>query len=113
VLSDDAGPVTTMKGSDRRHLRGLANPMRVIVQIGDAGLTDGVIAAADAGLREHELIKVRMPAGDRVQRREIAARISDATHSEIAGVVGRVAIFYRPADDPTERKIRLPSAIEG
>ncbi len=98
-----------LKGSDRRHLRGLANPLKALVQVGDAGVTEGVLAAVDSALRDHELIKVRI-AADREERREIAARIAAAAGCELAGTIGRVAIFYRPADDPADRKIQLPSA---
>ena len=52
-----------LRGSDRRHLRGLANPIKAVVQIGEAGLTEGVLAAVDRALRDHELIKVRIAAG--------------------------------------------------
>lgn len=101
--------VGSLKGSDRRHLRGLANPMKVIVQVGEHGLGEGVLAAVDRALRDHELVKVRI-AADREARRDIAARIAEATRSELAGLVGRVAILYRPAADPADRKIRLPSS---
>jgi RNA-binding protein len=76
-------------------------------------LTDNVLEAADSALRIHELIKVRMASTDRRERRELAAKIAVATHSELAGVIGRVAIFYRAAEDPDQRKIRLPSAGTG
>ena len=102
--------MAALTGADRRHLRGLANPLKPIVRIGEAGLTDNVVGATDSALRDHELIKVRMASADRSERRELAAKIAVATGSEIAGVIGRVAIFYRAADEPDQRKIRLPSA---
>ena len=98
----------TLKGSDRRHLRGLANPLKAVVQVGEAGFTPGVAAAVERALRDHELIKVRI-AADREERREIAEQIASASQSELAGLIGRVAIFYRAASDPEDRKIRLPS----
>jgi RNA-binding protein len=101
--------VSALKGSDRRHLRGLANPLKAVVQIGEAGPTPGVVAAVDGALRDHELIKVRI-AADREERREIATRVAEATNSEVAGIIGHVAILYRAAPDAEDRKIRLPSA---
>jgi RNA-binding protein len=97
-----------LKGSDRRHLRGLANPLKAIVRVGDAGFTAGVAAATEHALQDHELIKVRI-AADREQRREIAERIASETDSELAGLIGHVAIIYRAASDPEDRKIQLPS----
>jgi RNA-binding protein len=101
--------VAVLRGSDRRHLRALANPMKAVVQVGEAGLGEGVLAAVDRALRDHELVKVRI-AADREERRDIAARIAQGTGSELAGLVGRVAIFYRPAANPEDREICLPSA---
>ena len=98
-----------LKGSDRRHLRGLANPLKTIVQVGEAGFTAGVVAATEHALQDHELIKVRITA-DREARREIAEQIESGTGSELVGLIGRVAIFYRAANDPENRKIRLASA---
>jgi RNA-binding protein len=102
--------VAALTGADRRHLRGLANPLKPIVQVGEAGFTDGVVQAADAALRDHELIKVRIASTDRAERRELAARIAVATDSTLAGTVGRVAILYRAAKNPDDRRILLPSA---
>lgn len=99
----------TLTGSDRRHLRGLANPRKTVVQVGEGGFTPGIAHAADNALSAHELIKVRIVA-DRAQRRAIADQIAAETRSEIAGMIGRVAIFYREARDPDDRAIRLPSA---
>ena len=100
--------MSALKGSDRRHLRGLANPLKAIVQIGEAGLTAGVVAAIDRALGDHELVKVRI-AADRDERGDIATRIAAETSSELAGTVGHVAIFYRAAADLADRKIELPS----
>jgi len=99
----------TLTGADRRYLRGLANPRKVLVQVGESGMTDQVIGAVEAALRDHELIKVRI-AGDRDERRRVAEQLEAAADCELAGMVGGVAIYYRPADDPADRGIRLPSS---
>jgi RNA-binding protein len=101
--------VEALRGKDRRHLRGLANPLKAVVQVGEAGVTPGVIAATESALADHELIKVRI-AADREERREVAEQIAGETGAELAGLIGRVAILYRAARDPEDRKIQLPSA---
>jgi RNA-binding protein len=98
-----------LSGADRRHLRGLAHHLEPVVQVGAAGVTDGVISALDRALRDHELVKLRI-AFEREERREIADRLAAATRSAIAGLVGHVAVLYRPAHDPERRRIELPSA---
>src|SRR6188474_1502762 len=101
-----------LTGRDRRHLRRLAHALDPAVQIGAAGPTPGVIAALDAALRDHELVKVRI-ARERHERAEIASAIAEQTRSRVAGLVGHVAVLYRPASDPDRRRIELPSSGQG
>jgi len=79
-----------------------------VVQIGAAGVTPGVIAALDRALCDHELVKVRI-AREREERRAIADALAEETHSALAGLVGHVAVLYRPAREPERRRIRLPA----
>jgi RNA-binding protein len=54
----------TLKGSQRKYLRGDAHSYKPIVQIGKEGLSENVIRAIDAALQSHELIKVKsLPSG--------------------------------------------------
>jgi len=97
-----------LSGSDRRHLRSLAHALDPVVQIGAAGVTPGVIAALDRALFDHELVKVRI-ARERDERREIAEELGVATRSAVAGLIGHVAMLYRPAREAERRRIELPS----
>ena len=97
-----------LAGSDRRHLRRLAHHLEPVVQVGAAGVTDGVVSALDRALRDHELVKLRI-AHEREERREIADRLAAETRSALAGLVGHVAVLYRPAPEPERRRIELPS----
>ena len=99
-----------LTGSDRRHLRSLAHALDPVVQIGAAGVTPNVIAALDRALSDHELVKVRI-ARERDERRAIADQLADETHSAVAGLIGHVAVLYRPAREPERRHIALPSAL--
>ena len=99
---------TELTGSDRRHLRSLAHSLDPVVQIGAAGVTPGVIGALDRALADHELVKVRITR-ERDERREIADALAEATRSSVAGLVGHVAMLYRPAREPERRRIELPS----
>ena len=93
-----------LTGALRRNLRRLAHPLRPVVQLGDAGLSDGVVDAVDRALEDHELIKVKL-SGERDERKQTAADLAERTRSELAGLVGRVAVLYRPASDPERRRV--------
>jgi RNA-binding protein len=101
-------PAVELAGVDRRHLRRLAHALDPVVQIGAGGVSAGVISALDRALGDHELVKVRI-ARERDERAEIADALAQETRSAVAGLVGHVAVLYRPAAEPERRRIELPS----
>jgi RNA-binding protein len=99
--------VSELRGFQRRALRAQAHALRPIVQIGQAGITPKVVQALHEALDAHELLKVRLVAfQDR--RKEIATELADAARCELVGLVGSVAILFRPNPDPAKRRISLP-----
>lgn len=84
----------------KRHLRALAHKKKPVVIIGGSGLTENVIREIDLSLEHHELIKVRVNAGDRQERDQMIERICNETRSALVQRIGHVAIFYRRADKP-------------
>lgn len=75
-----------------------------MVLVGAAGLHEAVLAEIDAALAHHELIKVRLP-GDRAAREALAADIAGRCGAALVQAIGRMAVFYRPAEPPV---LRLP-----
>ncbi len=66
----------TLTRDERLTLRARAHPLRPVVLLGGAGLTDAVLKETDRALAAHELIKVRVPGDDRDAREAIAAQIA-------------------------------------
>lgn len=63
----------------------------------------------EAGIRisdTHELIKVRVNAGDRDDRREMVEAICKRCGADLIQTIGHVAIFYRR--HPEHPSVRLP-----
>ena len=85
-----------LKGSDRKHLRGLAHHLKPVVQVGRQGLIENLITTVSQALDAHELIKVKF-VDFRQQKEELSLEIATRTKSELAGLVGNIAILYRPA----------------
>lgn len=96
-----------LKGSQRKHLRGIAHDYKPLVQIGKEGLSEGVIDAIDRALEAHELIKVKI-AAERDEREQFVPLIEERAGCECVGTIGRMAILYRQHPDPERRKIMLP-----
>jgi RNA-binding protein len=83
-----------LNGKQRRQLRALGHHLTAVVQVGAAGVTDGVIAATDRALEDHELVKVKI-AAEREERARAVAALVKATGSEVAQTLGRTVLLWR------------------
>jgi RNA-binding protein len=91
-----------------KFLRGLAHALKPVVFVGQKGVTNALITSADEAFQRHELIKVKfIDFKEKEQKKEIAAAIENKTNSQMAGMIGHVAIFYKQHRDPDKRKITL------
>lgn len=92
-----------LSGRQRRHLRGLAHPLRPVVHVGEDGISAGVVAAVGQALLDHELVKVRLhePEGKKV----LAQRLAESSRAALCGLVGHTVILYRP--HPESPRIQL------
>ncbi len=91
----------------RRHLKGLAHPLKPVILMGNAGLSDAVVAETDRALGDHELIKVRLPGQSREDRDQALALLAERTSSVMVTRIGHVAVLYRR--HPQLPKITLPA----
>ena len=96
----------SLKGSEKKHLRGLAHGLKPLVQVGKKGVTGEIIASVDLALGDHELIKVRF-LEFKGEKRALSETIAEKTGSELAGLIGNVAVIFRQHPDPAKRRIRL------
>jgi len=81
---------------ERSFLKARAHPLEPIVTVGHDGLTDAVVKEIDRALTAHELIKVRVNAGDRTVRRALFEEIGVRTDAEAVQQVGKVLVLWRP-----------------
>jgi RNA-binding protein len=90
---------TALSNPQKRYLRGLAHDLKPIVQVGAKGVTPAVLAELDLALEQHELVKVRVAAGDRDEREVWIAALVEGSGAALAGRIGHVAILYRRSQD--------------
>ena len=94
-----------LSNKQKQFLKGLAHPLKPVVQLGGNGLTEGVVAEIDNALSHHELIKVKVPTDDREEKALIMDAIVRETNSVKLQVIGHALIIYRQSEDC---KIQLP-----
>ncbi|MFZ4760230.1 MAG: YhbY family RNA-binding protein, partial [Burkholderiaceae bacterium] len=85
--------------AERRSLRARAHALDPVVRVGDAGLTDAVIAETDRALAAHGLIKVRVAAEDRSDREGAAAMFERRLGCAVVQSIGKILVLWRPRPD--------------
>ncbi len=89
----------------KQFLKGLAHSLKPLVQLGNNGLTEGVVAEIEQALGHHELIKVKIPTDDRDEKKLIMDAIIRETQAANVQVIGHTLVLYKQSDD---KKIELP-----
>ena len=90
-----SGNLSKLSGKQRRALRARAHHLNPVVSVGSAGASDAVLAEVDIALDEHELVKLRIAAGDREQRRKLVDTLCRRADAELIQCIGHTAVIYR------------------
>lgn len=95
-----------LNSKQRKILEKAAHNLNPVVIIGSAGLTDGVIGMTESTLAAHELIKVKFNEY-KDEKKDLTQDLASKTNSTLVRLIGNVAILYREAEDPEQRKFKL------
>jgi RNA-binding protein len=102
-----------MTPSFKQELKGRAHHLKPVIIIGGDGLTPGVHNEIDRALTDHELIKIRVNAEDRVERKAITEELVNVHKADLVGSVGHIIIVYRINPDAQwQRKVSKASVKE-
>lgn len=94
-----------LSNKQKQYLKGLAHPLKPVVQLGGNGLTEGVLAEIENALSFHELIKVKVPTDDREEKEMIMSAIVGETKALKVQTIGHILVIYRQSE---EKKITIP-----
>ena len=84
-----------MNSKDRAYLRGLANTIEPIFQVGKLGINDNLIKQVDDALEARELIKLTVLETAPNDAKDIAIELANNTNSVVVQVMGRKITLYR------------------
>lgn len=90
-------------------MRGLANGIDTILQIGKEGIGENLVKQADDALEARELIKGKVLENNlEYDARTAAEELAKATRSEVVQVIGTKFVLYRESHSkPREKRIQL------
>ena len=80
---------------ERQQLKAKAHRLKPIVFVGQQGLSENVMTEIDRALTDHELIKIRVVADDRDEKRDMFAAICETHQAEAVQLIGNMATLYR------------------
>ncbi|WP_425446596.1 ribosome assembly RNA-binding protein YhbY [Dethiothermospora halolimnae] len=95
-----------LKGKQRSYLKGIANKMNPIFQLGKNGITDNFIEQVDDALEARELIKVKVLDNSFLDSKDAANEVCDKVNAEFVQSIGNKFVIYRESED--NKKIELP-----
>ena len=94
-----------LTSKQRAQLRGLANTLDTILQVGKEGITENLIKQADDALEARELIKCRVLENSMFTAREACDALCERVHAEPVQTIGNHFCIYRQARENS--RIRL------
>lgn len=88
-----------MKTSLKKSLNQKAHSLKPVILIGAKGLTEAVHAEIDRALNDHELIKIKLPAIERDERKLLGDEICRHHNAILIKLIGRTLTIYRERQD--------------
>ncbi|MGP4714090.1 YhbY family RNA-binding protein [uncultured Psychrobacter sp.] len=78
-----------------KRLKGIGHELKPIVMIGNNGVTPAISEEIDRALDDHELIKIKLPAGSKHDRDVVSSEIARAAKATVIHTIGRMALLLR------------------
>ena len=97
-----------ISSKQRAYLRGLANDLPAIMQVGKGGLSDNMLKTFSDALEAKELIKLHVLENSGASPREAADALAEALQADVVAVTGKKIVLYRRSSK--KPVIELPTA---
>ena len=69
--------------------------LKPVVMIGQHGLSENVLNELEQALSHHELIKIRVPALDKSDKKELIESLCNQANAELIQTIGHVIVLFR------------------
>ena len=96
-----------LTSKQRAFLRGMANGIDAIFQVGKNGVTPELRDTVFHALEARELIKISVLKNCADDPKELASMLAERTHSQVVQVIGKKIVLYKEGKDKN-KKIVLP-----
>jgi RNA-binding protein len=87
--------MSTLSQTERKMLKQAAHHLKPVILTGGKGLTEAVHKEITRALFDHELIKIKINAEEREDRKAMIEEIAAQHEAEVIQQVGHTATFYK------------------
>lgn len=97
-----------LTSKQRAFLRGRANMIEPIFQIGKSGITDEMVKQIALALEVRELIKIHILETAMLETKTCCNELAEKLNAEPVQAIGSKIVIYKMAEKTKNRKIKLP-----
>ncbi len=95
-----------LTGKQRAYLKGLANTLDPLFQVGKNGISDNFIKQVDEALEARELIKIKVLNNSLLEADQVAKEVASKVEGEFIQSLGNKFVIYKESKE--NKKIELP-----
>ena len=88
-----------LTSKQRAKLRGMANTIPALYQIGKDGITENMVKQFSDALEAKELIKVHVLENALMDTREAAEAAAEAVGADTVQIIGSKFVLYKPSEE--------------
>lgn len=85
----------SLNQKQKLQFRSQAHTLKPVILIGNAGYSDKVHAELENALLHHELLKIKINAGERDERTLIVTEICNRTGADLVQQLGKTCVIYK------------------
>lgn len=95
-----------LTGNQRSYLKGMANSIDPILQIGKKGITENFVKQVDEALEAREIIKINVLDNSFLEPKKVANELCTLIDAEFVQSIGNKITLYRESEE--NKRIELP-----
>tara|TARA_B100001029_G_C15054555_1_gene453326 strand:- start:1499 stop:1810 length:312 start_codon:yes stop_codon:yes gene_type:complete len=92
---------------EKKYLTTIGHNLKPVVIVSHKGLSDNIKGEIDRALNDHELIKIKIIAAQRGDRKQIIKQICKHHDADCVQSIGHMALIYRPSKNINPRLSNL------
>jgi len=87
----------TLNNADKKRFRAIGHQLKPVITVAEKGLSENIQLELERALNDHELIKLKLVAGDKAAKAALIEEICALSKCAVVQTIGHVLLIYRAA----------------